>query len=481
MRWRYLAAVSAAGLALGLSATAGAAGRTARQAAPQPTMVSELRRLVGAGSITPAAGAQYMTQWRQALGMENRLRGARAAELRDVTVTLHQIAADGQLTPSRLPAIFLTLQRNVQWWTSGSLLSYGQRVTFPGSGLVWEYYPGQGLQLQVLASFAHANALYAAGPSSYPALRSLLGELIPLAADRAGGLAWEYYFDFDGGRPPWISAMAQATALQALSDGYRAFSDPTYLVVAAQALVPLTAPPPAGVSIPTALGRRFLQYSFAPGADIINAFLQTLIGLDRYATVSGSAEAQTLFAQGNAQAQAELPAFNTGSWSLYQPGLEDDLSYHQLVTGFLTQLCGLTTAPVYCTTASAFQQDLRTPPVIKPLTAHARAGRPFALRFRLSKKARVGVVVARGNRRVLTTSAQFPYGVNAVSLLAPTQPGTYAIRLSATDLAGNYTRTAATLNILPARGRRKASSRSPTRPPSTGGTTLAGTSAASPH
>src|SRR5919202_670732 len=27
---------------------------------------------------------------------------------------------------------------------------------------------------------------------------------------RAGGLAWEYYFRFGGGRPPWVSGMAQA-------------------------------------------------------------------------------------------------------------------------------------------------------------------------------------------------------------------------------------------------------------------------------
>ena len=32
-------------------------------------------------------------------------------------------------------------------------------------------------------------------------------ELVPLAADRGGWPAWEYYFRFDGGAPPWTSSI----------------------------------------------------------------------------------------------------------------------------------------------------------------------------------------------------------------------------------------------------------------------------------
>ena len=114
---------------------------------------------------------------------------ARAVELDAVTENLHDIATAGELSASRLPQLFLTLERNVQWWPSDPMLAYGQRVSFPGSQLVWEYYPGQGLQLQILASFGKANGLFDQGPSEYPAMQSLLGELIPLAAQRAGGIA----------------------------------------------------------------------------------------------------------------------------------------------------------------------------------------------------------------------------------------------------------------------------------------------------
>ena len=111
-----------------------------------------------------------------------------------------------------------------------------QRVEFAGSQLVWEYYPGQGIQLQVLGSFGKADGLYTAGPADYSAMEQLLAELIPLAAERGGGLAWEYYFNFDGGRPPWTSAMSQATGLEALTRAYQATGNQYYLTVASQAL-----------------------------------------------------------------------------------------------------------------------------------------------------------------------------------------------------------------------------------------------------
>jgi hypothetical protein len=388
-----------------------------------------------------------MRDWTQALATVKRLPPARAAELEAVVENLHGIAASGQLEASRLPALFLTLERNVQWWTQGPALSDGQRVEFSGSQLVWEYYPGQGIELQMLANFGKADGLYTGGAYDYPELSDLISELIPLAADRAGGISWEYYFEFDGGRPPWTSAMTQGTALEALTRAYEASKNPTYLQLARKALPVLSAPPPSGVSVPTGLGRRFLQYSFAPRTDIINAFLQALIGLYDFAHVSGNALAGQLFAAGNTEAQAELPEFNTGAWSLYQPGLEDDLSYHQLVTGFLAQLCTRTSAPIYCSTATAFQTDLTTPPALAQLTATAAAGKPFTLRFHLSKVSHVGIVLTRGTQTVFATSAYFPYGVSACVVPSLKPAGDYGVRIAATDLAGNFNRIVGTVDL----------------------------------
>src|SRR5437763_1831089 len=116
-------------------------------------------------------------------------------------------------------------------------------------------------------------------------METLLGQMIPLAVNRAGGPVWEYYFQFGGGKPPWTSAMSQGT------------------------------------------------------------------------------------------------------------GIEAPLSYHELVTGFLQQLCQRTSAPVYCVTGQHFTAYLTTPPALALVTQHARKNKPLSVRFSLSKYSHVGIVV----------------------------------------------------------------------------------------
>jgi hypothetical protein len=415
--------------------------------AHERTVGSELVRLRNSRAITQTQYRVYSGSFSAALAGEKRLHGTRRIELESVIQNVHNIAASGGLIPSRLPALFQTLDRNRQWWTTGPLLAYGQRVEFSDSNLVWEYYPGQGIELQVLGTFGKADGLYTAGRSAYPQLVDLLTEMIPLAAHRGGGLTWEYYFKFDGGIPPWTSAMSQGTGLEALTRGYLATGNASYLQIAQQALPIFSTPPKLGVGQRTRVGSRYLQYSFAPGTDIINAFLQSLIGLYDYAHASGSARAKALFAAGDAQARAELPRFDTGAWSLYQPGLEDSLSYHELVTGFLDQLCTRTDAPAYCDTAAHFHAYLTTPPTLQLLTGRLKATRQGTVRFRLSKVSHVGIVLVRGTETVLATSASFSHGVHTFAIPALKHRGTYEVRLAATDLAGNFGRIVGTLQV----------------------------------
>jgi D-glucuronyl C5-epimerase C-terminus len=415
---------------------------------PAITFLSELARLHRTGALSTVSYQADANAYNHALATERKLRGTRRTELTAITVTMHDIAASHQLAVSRLPAMMATLAANQQWWTQGPLLASGQRVEFAGSQLVWQYYPGQGIQLQVLGTFGKADGLYTAGPADYPAMEQLLTEMIPLAAQRGGGLAWEYYFHFDGGAPPWTSAMSQATGLEALSRAYLATGNAGYLTIGTHALPIFSVRPPVGVNVKAPAGTRFLQYTFAPTTDIINAFLQTLIGLYDFAQVSHNTTASALFAAGNAQAQAELPGFDTGAWSLYQPGVEDPLSYHQLVTGFLQQLCTRTQATVYCTTAQHFQAYLTTPPALTQLTMKARNRGAFALRFRLSKISHVGLTVTNSaGRTVFATSASFSYGARSFVLPRIKQAGAYGVVLAATDLAGNFARITGSLQI----------------------------------
>jgi hypothetical protein len=377
----------------------------------------------------------------------NRLGGTAGVEFGAVIQNLHAIAAAGLLTPSRLPALFTTLDRNRQWWTTGPMLSSGQRVEFSGSELVWEYYPGQGIELQMLGNFGKADGLYTAGSSHYGRMRHLLSELIPLAARRGGGLTWEYYFNFGGGSPPWTSSMSQGTALEALTRAFHAFHDRRYLSLGHRALPIFSAGPPLGVSVRTARGRRYLLYSFDPGQAVINGFLQTLIGLFDYARASGDRRAARLFSTGDAEARHELPSYDTGSWSLYQPGEEDSLDYHTLVTGFLHELCSRTGAPVYCRTASHFDAYLKAPPDLQLLTHSLPLGSASRVRFTVSKSSHVGIVVVWSGQNVFLTSADFTGGTHSFAIPPLHHQSDYTIRLAATDLAGNFSRIVRTVSV----------------------------------
>src|SRR5205085_2691540 len=48
-------------------------------------------------------------------------------------------------------------------------------------------------------------------------MTGLRDELLPLQSARAGGTAWEYYYDFGGGKPPWTSSLSQGTGLQSMA------------------------------------------------------------------------------------------------------------------------------------------------------------------------------------------------------------------------------------------------------------------------
>jgi hypothetical protein len=401
------------------------------------TFAQALLKLEQSGALPAASYQTDLGIWRQALGEQTHLAGWRAAQLGDVTATLNQMAADKLITADRLPVLLLTLSNNAEYWKSGAPLANGAAVQFQGSELVWEYYAGSGIQLQVLHTFGEGDGYYEAGSADYPKLVTLMNEMVPLAVRRGGGIAWEYYFNWDGGKPPWVSAMAQATGLEALTNAYLATKNQQYLTDAHNALPLLATKPPVGVAVPTALGTRYLQYSFTPGTDIINAFLQTLLGLYDYQQVSLDPLASTLYNEGNAQAQAELSSFVVPGWSLYQPGEADPLNYHQLVTGFLKLLCQKTQIPVYCTTYQQFAGDLLNKPQLTLITTSAAAAQRFSLRFRLNKYAVVGVTLSRNGRNYLYTKQSFFAGTRGFS--APKlKLGTYELAISVTDPAGHY-------------------------------------------
>jgi hypothetical protein len=473
-------------VALGvLAALAVATARPAGAAAKGPSVGAELTRLLAAGQLDPAVAASYRDADRQARATLKKLSGTRRGQLAAVVSHLDAAAAGGLMAPSRLPALFLTLQRNRAFWAAAPLPAPGQRLTFARSQVVWQFYPGQGLQIQWLGTFGKANALWASRTRDDD-LRALLDEALGLATQRAGGLAFEYLFTFDGGRPPWVSGLAQGTALSALARAAVRLKDPKYFEAARAALGIFRTPPPAGIRVATPAGAHYLQYSFAPRLHIVNGFTQALNGLRDFAVLANDPEGQALFAAGEAQLRTELPGFDTGAWSLYsKPGPESDLSYHRLLRDFLRALCDRLTedrsraaaapapapssttpdtggtpaapaapAPVpdpalYCDTAQRFDADLRTPPVVTVTPGPLRARAAGVVRFSLSKVSAVTVTVVRQGVVVLSRTARLGGGDHQLGV-RPARAQPLLVRVRAVDLAGNAGAGEARLTVAPA-------------------------------
>jgi hypothetical protein len=440
----------------------------AAAAARGPTVRAELQRLQAGGELDAATVAGYRDAYDKARATLRKLMGYRRAQLRAVLGNVDAAASGGLFLPSRLPALFLTLQRNRAWWAAAPVPHAGQRMTFAGSRIVWQHYPGQGLQIQWLGTFGKANGLWQ-GQAYDVELRALLDEALPLATPRAGGTAFEYLFAFDGGRPPWVSALAQGTALSALSRAAVRLADPRYFDAARSALGIFRTPPPAGVRVDTPVGAHYLQYSYAPELHIANGFTQALNGLHDFAALANDQEGRALFAAGEAELRAELPGFDTGAWSLYSrraggAGSESDLGYHKLLRDFLLGLCDRLTgdaarsgaasqdAALYCDTAQRFTDDLHIAPTLSIAPQTLRAKRAGSVRFTLSKVATVSVTIVRRGRPVLVRHARLGYGEHDVGF-RPGRAGPLEVRLSAVDLAGNVGGATTALSVRPAKKR----------------------------
>ncbi len=466
----------------------------ARAAATRgPTVGAALSSLLRSGQINEAVYRHDLAVYTTAKRSLGRLTGTRRAELGAVMANVEAMARAGYVTASRQAVIFLTLEKNQLWWTTKPLLSGEVRVSFPPSRIVWEHYPGQGIEIQWLATFGAGNGFYLSGHENSN-LKALVEEVIPLATKRAGGIAWEYMFKFDGGSPPWTSGLSQGTALQVMARSWQRFKEPAYLTAAKEALGIYQQATPQGVRVATKAGAEYAEYTYAPSDRILNGFIQAVVGLYDYTQITKDPLGLKLFEAGDAEAREEVPHYDTGFWSLYDQYGESDLNYHELLTEFLQHLCERTrkgpplvtateappptstatpttpvgagggTAPsasaaaaakpsqiagdeIYCTTAQRFTADLKTPPAVSLLSTklapHSRAG----VKISLSKISTVTMTIRRGSKVVWTNRATVDGGRPKLLWVTPKQTGTYSVTLAASDLAGNFSTAQGTLLV----------------------------------
>jgi hypothetical protein len=400
------------------------------------------------GRISPAAEDALRRDWANANATLGRLSGTRRGELGYVVNTVSALAAQHALTSERIDPTFLVLRNNTSFWARAPLPASGFRTTFGRDPAIFQYYPGHGMQLQPLASWGRANALAGAclkaiqtrsrkHPCRKAALTASLDRLAGLAATRSGYLAWEYYFAYGSGTPPWVSGMTQATAAQALARGYKALGFKRWKRTAVSALGAFQQPPPYGVSVPAPGGAHYLLYSFAPGYRVLNGDLQAVLGLRDTATFTRSPIAKRLFRRGDRAARRAVAGFDTGAWSLYSDrGAESTLSYHDLTAGFLVGLCDRVKAKVYCSAGKRFKRYEKEPtkiavaPVVKP-----RAMRRLELSFTLSKVSTVQVQVWGARGLSLSRDLQLPRGRHGLAWRPPGR-GRYRLRIVARGPSG---------------------------------------------
>jgi D-glucuronyl C5-epimerase C-terminus len=440
------AATAASVRASRADARAARAWRLARSAAgrrrAKRAVYRTLTRAQRAQSIATLDQRRWQRWYVLSLRSLRKLRGARATQLRYVIDSVEALALSRRLTPTRMRAAFLQLERNRQYWRALPYPAAGDQVSFRGSEILFQYFPGEGLQIHPLSTFKKANAMHGFCERGEAAcdeqgLRTLLDEMTYLAVDRGRGfIAWEYLFHFGGGAPPWMSGMAQATGIQALGRAAALLNVPGYADTARRALGAFETPYPTGVrTTGPRRGVHYLQYSFAPRLYIFNAFLQSLIGLYDFAKLTGDTRSLALYQQAEPEGRAEVPLSDVGDWSRYSyAGAESTRDYHELLREFLQSMCSRRLGGVYCDYASRYRGYQVDPPELSFTGPDVAATRELtSIRFTVSKLSAVEVKIYKGARLAFQRLATFSRGSGSFAW-RPRSPGLYTVQLGAKEL-----------------------------------------------
>jgi D-glucuronyl C5-epimerase C-terminus len=401
---------------------------------------------------------RYRRIYSRARSLRRKLRGARRTQLGYVIAALESVAARGKLGNTRMPAQFAQLERNTRYWRSLPYPASGDQVTFKGSEVLYQYYPGRGLQLQPLSTFIKASNMHGAcvkhtGPCRKTGLKRLLNEMTSFAVRRSSRfIAWEYMFTFDGGTPPWMSGMAQATAIQAYARASQLLNQPGYVTTAKRALPAFKVHPPLGVRTRGPRGGvTYLQYSFAPRLYIFNAFTQALLGLYDYAKITGDQTALARYNEAEPELRRMIPFSDLGDWTLYNyRGHEANANYHELLREVLASMCTRKLGDIYCTYAKKYRHYQIDPPVLDYTGPdEATKGEFTRLRFTLSRLSVVELNVYKGSKLAFHKLLTFRRG-SRYFLWKPKSSGDYTVRISAKELRtglGKHGRTNGELTV----------------------------------
>ncbi|MEX2194851.1 MAG: D-glucuronyl C5-epimerase family protein [Thermoleophilaceae bacterium] len=405
-----------------------------------PTLGETLDTDLERGRISESEHREYHAVYRRVRSALRRLEGGPKAALDGALDNVRDLADERRLD-GRLRPTFLILRRNWEWFWAArkSVPRSGDRVMFEGSRVIFQFYSGQGWQLQALANFGHLNALLTGRRVEVEEARTLADDLLNLSVSRGGDLALEYYFPFSGGGPGWVSGMAQATGLQALARLWKATGDQRYLEATRPMLDLMRDEPPNGVQVSEhGEGPHFLLYSQAPTLLVGNGFAQALVGLHDYAEITG--EGRDLLEAGLSRARSTMREFDTGAWSLYyrragtDDGRESSLHYHRLFTTFLGRLCERTADDVFCSLETSFAAYEKRPVRIGRLRTSTRDDR-LTVRVWTSKRGSGRLTLFRGDRAIRSHNLALSRGTHVIPWPLP-PAGDYRLVMTAKSPTG---------------------------------------------
>jgi hypothetical protein len=410
------------------------------QAAKDPVLTT-LSQLESRGGTIGADAQGWRDEYRTAKVAARNLRGAPQANMRGVLANVTSLAKRHLLGSRAYPA-FLIVQRNLEWFYDDrrAAPANATRTTFEGSELIFQFYTGYGWQLQPLANFGRLNGLLKLKKPAAGRLEKFADDMLATGVQRRGSLAFEYYFPWSGGKPGWISGMATATGMQAFGNLGKRDGDTRYTNAARSMIGVFKSPPPWGVTVQGQAGPSFLLYSQSPSVLVGNGFAQALIGLDNYRAATGDPEAAALVDSALAEAKRLLPLYDTGAWSLYdrsptKPGVESDLSYHQLFEGFLEILCTKFGEP-FCGEAGNFARYEKEPVAITSVaTKVQRKLKRITASFVLSKRGSIRATLERDGTAVRAWSGGMLRGRHTLVWTLPPK-GDYELVVKATSLNG---------------------------------------------
>ena len=409
----FVAATVAAGLACAAAAPA------TKPVAGQKQALEAVRQAAASGQLTPTETAAARAEITRAAAL---IRGLPPSRSQPVGAALQQLAAFvGRLTGPRAAALVGELKANDDYFA----VHYPpapQTDVIAGDGLVYRWFPGHCLEFHPLAEFGILNAAAVSG--DVEATQRIADALVARAVHpKGGGVVWEYYFDYSGGRAPWTSGMAQAVAAQALARAANLVTSETS-ALGTQARAAYQAIP--GNLLTKVAGAPWIRlYSFQSLA-VLNAQLQTIVSLASYANDAEDEDAGALAGQLEQSALANLQRFDTGYWTYYAlPRDTSDLHYQQFVVQLLNKLKG--DDPRFADAATRFAAYAKQPPAFRLDSAGVGE-----VRFWLSKPSSVQASSGAGPTKRLTLSD----GWHTLDW-SPTRPGIYPVHVTAVDPAGN--------------------------------------------